>query len=52
MFAKFSPDGTRVGYVRENNIFVEDIASGQVNQVTTDGSATVVNGTSDWVSSA
>ncbi len=49
MFAKFSPDGTRVGYVRENNIFVEDLASGQVNQVTTDGSATIVNGTSDWV---
>ena len=24
MFAKFSPDGTRVGYVRENNIYVEN----------------------------
>ena len=25
MFAKFSPDGTRVGYVRENNIYVEQL---------------------------
>jgi dipeptidyl-peptidase-4 len=49
MFAKFSPDGTRVGYVRENNLFVEDLASGQVTQLTNDGSATIVNGTSDWV---
>jgi dipeptidyl-peptidase-4 len=49
MFAKFSPDGMRVGYVRENNIFVEDLASGRVTQLTGDGSATIVNGTSDWV---
>ena len=27
MFAKFSPDGGRVGYVRENNLYVEDLAS-------------------------
>ena len=26
MFAKFSPDGRRVGYVRENNLYVEDLA--------------------------
>ena len=28
MFAKFSPDGRRVGYVRENNLYVEDLAGG------------------------
>ena len=28
MFAKFSPDGGRVAYVRENNLYVEDLASG------------------------
>ena len=49
MFAKFSPDGTRVGYVRENNIYVENIADGKITQLTTDGSKTMINGTSDWV---
>ncbi len=49
MFAKFSPDGTKVGYVRENNIYVENLADGKIIAVTTDGSKTLVNGTSDWV---
>jgi len=49
MFAKFSPDGTRVGYVRENNIYIEEVASGALVQLTTDGSVTTINGTSDWV---
>ena len=29
MFAKFSPDGTRVAYVRAQNVYVEDLASGR-----------------------
>ena len=29
MFAKFSPDGGRVAYVRENNLYVEDLATGR-----------------------
>ena len=37
MFAKFSPDGTRVAYVRQNNIFVERIDTGAIVQLTTDG---------------
>ena len=49
MFAKFSPDGTRVAYVSENNIYVEDVESGQVTQLTNDGSTRIVNGTFDWV---
>jgi dipeptidyl-peptidase-4 len=49
MFAKFSPDGTRVGYVRANNVYVERLADGQVSQLTRDGSDTTINGTSDWV---
>jgi len=48
-FAKFSPDGARVAYVRENNLYVEDVAGGAVRALTTDGSATLVNGASDWV---
>jgi dipeptidyl-peptidase 4 len=49
MFAKFSPDGSQVAYVRANNIYVEDLASGKITPLTNDGSATIVNGTSDWV---
>ncbi len=49
MFAKFSPDGRRVGYVRENNLYVEDLASGAVTALTSDGSRTLINGTFDWV---
>jgi dipeptidyl-peptidase 4 len=49
MFAKFSPDGGRVAYVRQHNIFVEDVASGRVTQLTNDGSKTIINGTFDWV---
>ncbi|MBL8189763.1 MAG: S9 family peptidase, partial [Acidobacteria bacterium] len=49
MFAKFSPDATRVGYVRENNIYVESLADGRIIQLTTDGAQYTVNGTFDWV---
>jgi dipeptidyl-peptidase 4 len=49
MFAQFSPDGRSVAYVRANNIYVEDIATGAIRPLTTDGSQTLINGTSDWV---
>lgn len=49
MFAKFSPDGLRVGYVQGNDIYVEDVATGAVNRLTTGGSETSIHGTSDWV---
>jgi len=49
MFAKLSPDGTRAGYVRANDLYVEDLASGAITRLTSDGSATSINGTSDWV---
>ena len=48
MFAKFSPDASKVAYVSENNIYVEDLVSQSVKQLTTDGSETIVNGTFDW----
>lgn len=48
-FAKFSPDGSRVAYVRANNLYVEDLSGGAIRALTTDGSATLVNGASDWV---
>jgi dipeptidyl-peptidase-4 len=49
MFAKFSPQGDRVAYVRENNIYVESVATGRVTRLTSDGSGTIINGTTDWV---
>ncbi len=49
MFAKFSPDATRVAYVRGNNIYVERLEDGRITALTTDGSETTINGTSDWV---
>jgi dipeptidyl-peptidase-4 len=49
MFAKFSPDGNKVGYVVKNNIFVEDLKTSKVIQLTHDGSSRIINGTFDWV---
>ncbi|MCA1578830.1 MAG: S9 family peptidase [Acidobacteria bacterium] len=50
MFAKFSPDGQRVGYVRENNVYVEHLfGDNKITKLTTDGSRYLVNGTFDWV---
>lgn len=50
MFAKFSPDGQRVGYVRENNLYVESLSGdNKITKLTTDGSRYIVNGTFDWV---
>ncbi len=48
MFAKFSPDGKRVGYVHHNNLYVEELPGGKVLQLTHDGSDEVINGTFDW----
>ncbi len=49
MFAKFSPDGGRVAYVSKLNIYVEDIATGKIIQLTKDGGGNIINGTFDWV---
>ncbi len=49
MFAKFSPDGTRVAFVSNNNIYVEDLNTGKTTPITTDGNDKIVNGTFDWV---
>jgi dipeptidyl-peptidase 4 len=51
MFAKFSPDNSKIAYVRfdTHNIYSEDLAAAKITQLTRDGSPTVINGTSDWV---
>ncbi|MES2139905.1 MAG: DPP IV N-terminal domain-containing protein [Bacteroidota bacterium] len=50
MHASFSPDGSKVGFVRGNNIFIKDLTSGKETQVTTDGKQNnIINGATDWV---
>lgn len=49
MFAKFSPGGTKAAYVSKNNIYVEDLGTNIITQLTRDGDDRFVNGTFDWV---
>ena len=50
MYATFSPQGDKVAYVMDNNLFIQNIRSGQVTEVTTDGEKNhIINGASDWV---
>jgi dipeptidyl-peptidase-4 len=49
MFAKFSPDGTKVAYVSEYNVYVEDLADNSIKALTKDGTRKFINGTFDWV---
>lgn len=50
MYATFSPAGTKIAFVRDNNIFVKDLISGEEKQITTDGKKNlVINGATDWV---
>jgi dipeptidyl-peptidase-4 len=49
MFAKLSPDGTKVAYVSEKNIYMEDVGSGKITALTKDGGDKMINGTFDWV---
>lgn len=49
-YATFSPDGSMVAFVRENNLFIVDLKGGGEIQVTTDGKPNaIINGSSDWV---
>ncbi len=48
--ADFSPDGTKVAFVRENNLFIKNLISGEEEQITFDGKDRyIINGTTDWV---
>jgi dipeptidyl-peptidase-4 len=49
MFAKFSPDGTQVAYLRGNDLYVEGIDRRSITRLTSNGTDTLINGTSDWV---
>ncbi len=48
--ADFSPDGTKVAFVRDNNIFLKNLKTGKEKQITFDGKKNnIINGTCDWV---
>lgn len=49
MFAKFSPDAAKAAYVSNYNIYVEDLSTGAITQITHDGGGDIINGTFDWV---
>ncbi len=46
----FSPDGKKVAFVVENNIYIKDLETGKTEQITTDGKTNrIINGIPDWV---
>ncbi|MEC9209327.1 MAG: S9 family peptidase [Bacteroidota bacterium] len=50
MYATFSPQGDKVAYVLDNNLFIQNIISGETTQITYDGKKNhIINGASDWV---
>lgn len=50
MLAEFSPDGKKLAYVRDNNLFYYDLIAGKEIQITTDGKVnSIINGATDWV---
>ncbi|MBX2890618.1 MAG: S9 family peptidase [Saprospiraceae bacterium] len=49
-YATFSPDGSKVAFVVENDLYFKDLTSGQTLQLTHDGKTNqIINGASDWV---
>lgn len=48
-YVSFSPDGKRIAFVRENNLFVVDVAKQEEKKLTTDGATDVFNAKGDWV---
>jgi dipeptidyl-peptidase-4 len=49
MFAKFSPEASMVAFVSKLNIYVEDLSTEEIKQLTFDGGDNIINGTFDWV---
>lgn len=48
--ATFSPDATKVAFMRDNNLFIKDLTTGEEKQFTNDGLYNhIINGAPDWV---
>ena len=50
LHATFSPDGNKVGFAKNNNLYYKDLASNKTTAVSTDGVRNkIINGNCDWV---
>ena len=47
--ARFSPDGNKLAFVRDNDLYIYDIAGKTEKRLTECGSETLLNGTVSWV---
>jgi len=49
-FAQFAPDGDKIAFMRDNNLFITDLSTYTEIQITTDGRVNeIINGGTDWV---
>lgn len=50
MHPSFSPDGSKVAFVKDNNLYIRDLATNTTKAITTDGKWNyIINGNCDWV---
>ena len=50
MHATLSPDGSRIAFVKNNNLFIKDLQHNKITSITTDGEKNkIINGNCDWV---
>lgn len=50
LHATFSPDGSKVAFVNDNNLFYKDLKTNKTTQITADGKRNeIINGNCDWV---
>ncbi len=50
MYATLSPDGSKVAFVYNNNLMIQNLSTGAVSQITNDGKpGFIINGAVDWV---
>jgi dipeptidyl-peptidase-4 len=50
LHASFSPDGSKIGFVKDNNLYYRDLEKQETVAVTTDGERNrIINGNCDWV---
>ena len=49
-YPTFSPDGSKIAFVKENNLYIHDLATNKETEATTDGELnSIINGGTDWV---
>lgn len=48
--AIFSPDGSKVAYVKDNNLYYKNLAANSIHKITHDGAFNqIINGAPDWI---